>query len=87
VLLEGMATGCVPLATDLPGVRDLVFGAGVLVAPRRVTALRDALRHLAAHPEEVQRLSAAAAQRSTEFAWTDVGLQYQRVLYQALGRP
>ena len=36
VVLEGMAAGCVPVVSDLPGVRDLVDGVGVVVPPRNV---------------------------------------------------
>ena len=35
VLLEGMAAGCVPVASDLPGVRDVAGPTGLLVPPGR----------------------------------------------------
>ena len=47
VLLEGMAAGCVPVASDLPGVRDVAGPTGLLVSPGNPGALRGALRELA----------------------------------------
>ncbi len=48
VVLEGMAAGCVPVVFDLPGVRDLVADAGLVVPPRDTDALAAALDGLAA---------------------------------------
>ena len=55
-LLEGMAAGCVPVASDLPGVRDVARSNGMLVAPGDVQDLRWALNTLAARPAVVARL-------------------------------
>ena len=35
VLIEGMAAGCVPVASDLPGVRDIASPTGLVSAGRR----------------------------------------------------
>ncbi|GAB7191083.1 hypothetical protein NUM3379_17900 [Kineococcus sp. NUM-3379] len=61
VLVEGMAAGCVPVASDLPGVREVASRTGVLVPPGDAPALRDALLELAGDPEELARRSALSA--------------------------
>ena len=45
-LLEGMITGCVPVASALPGVAEVVGDAGKLVPPGDADALALALRQL-----------------------------------------
>jgi glycosyltransferase involved in cell wall biosynthesis len=84
VLLEGMRAGCVPVAADLPGVRDVVGRDGVLVAPRRIATLRDALQDLASDPSDVQRRSKAAMARAAEFTWGTTGDHYAQVITEAL---
>lgn len=86
VLLEGMQAGCVPVASDLPGVRDVVGDAGLLVPPRRVLTLRNELESLARDPSEVQRRSAASVARAQSFSWSRTRRGYEAVLTQ-LGRP
>ena len=76
VLLEGMAAGCVPVASDLPGVRDLARSNGLLVAPGDAQDLRWALQALAARPDTVRRLQ-AARDRGGRAAL--VGLRLRRV--------
>ena len=44
VLIEGMRAGCVPVASDLPGVRTVAGPTGILVRPNDAAHLRTALR-------------------------------------------
>lgn len=67
VLLEGMAAGCIPVASDLPGVRDLVAGCGLLAAPGDPDDLAWALAELARRPELVTELRARSRRRAAEF--------------------
>ena len=69
VLLEGMAAGCVPVASDLPGVRDVAQSTGVLVAPGDASDLRWALHALAARPEVVARLQESAIETASRQSW------------------
>jgi glycosyltransferase involved in cell wall biosynthesis len=69
VVLEGMAAGCVPVVSDLPGVRDVVAGIGVVVAPRDAVALQTALLELAANEDERAHLGALARKRAESLAW------------------
>ena len=84
VLLEGMAAGCVPLASDLPGVRDVAGPTGVVVPPGDPNALRQALRELAddeARLEQLQIESWLAAQTRT---WDRCVTSYEEVLLDAV---
>lgn len=60
-LIEGMASGCCAVGTDVEGVREcLVHGeSGLLVPHADAQALADTLHHLLTHPQEAQRLAAA----------------------------
>jgi glycosyltransferase involved in cell wall biosynthesis len=69
VVLEGMAAGCVPVVSDLPGVRDVVAGVGVVVAPRDAAALRAALLELAGDEDSRAHLGGLARKRAESLSW------------------
>jgi rhamnosyl/mannosyltransferase len=83
VVLEGMAAGCVPVVSDLPGVRDLVSRTGVVVPPRDVVALREALLGLASDGMRLDRLCRAARRRAEELNWETCVDRYEDVLVDA----
>ena len=58
VVIEGMACGLVPVASDIPGPRDILNGkdAGILVPVGDVAAAADAVGHLLEHPEARQQM-------------------------------
>ncbi|HZW47344.1 MAG TPA: glycosyltransferase family 4 protein [Microvirga sp.] len=64
-LLEAASCGRAIVTTDVPGCRTLVRDGveGLLVPPGETSALADALRSLAADPERVARMGAAARAR------------------------
>jgi glycosyltransferase involved in cell wall biosynthesis len=68
-LLEGMAAGCVPVASDLPGVRDVARSNGILVAPGEVQDLRWALNALASRPAVVANLQTEAIEAAARQSW------------------
>jgi glycosyltransferase involved in cell wall biosynthesis len=76
VLLEGMAAGCVPVASDLPGVRDLARSSGLLVAPGNAQDLRWALHALAARPDAVRCLQASAIEVASRHSWDSAFVAY-----------
>jgi glycosyltransferase involved in cell wall biosynthesis len=86
VVLEGMAASCVPVVTDLPGVRDLVSRTGVVVPPRDVHALRDALAGLAADRSRLDYLSRAARRRAETLGWDACVDSYEAALVDAVAR-
>jgi rhamnosyl/mannosyltransferase len=69
VVLEGMAAGCVPVVSDLPGVRDVVADVGVVVPPRDVTALRTTLLELATDDAQRVHLAQLARKRAESLSW------------------
>jgi len=84
VVLEGMAAGCVPVVSDLPGVRDLVSRTGVVVPARDVSALRAALLGLASDGMRLERLCRAARRRAEELNWDTCVDRYEDVLTDAV---
>jgi glycosyltransferase involved in cell wall biosynthesis len=91
VTLEGMAAGCVPVVSDLPGVRDLADGVGLVVPPRDVVALREALLSLAADGSRRKELGRLARRKAEGLTWDNCVDQYERALLDAVaardGRP
>jgi glycosyltransferase involved in cell wall biosynthesis len=84
VLVEGMAAGCVPVASDLPGVRDVAGPTGLVVPPRDPDALRAALRGLARDTAQLERLSAASRLAAETLTWERCVASYERVLLDAV---
>jgi glycosyltransferase involved in cell wall biosynthesis len=69
VLLEGMASGCVPVASDLPGVRDVIADIGLTATPGSPASLRARLLQLAVNPAEVERRRHLAIEHAARFSW------------------
>ena len=83
VLVEAMAHGCVPVASDLPGVCDVVGKAGVLVPKQSPLALRAAFDGLARSPELVAELSVRATAKAATYSWRATVDAYDQ-LYRSL---
>lgn len=79
-LLEGMRTGCVPVASNLPGVAEVVGDAGILVPPGDTTALAEALHTLQREGTLRERLSSRARSRADSFRWADTASRYGTLL-------
>ncbi len=84
VLVEGMAAGCVPVASDLPGVRDVAGPTGLVVPPGDAGALRAALRGLAGDPAQLDRLQAASRLAARALTWDRCVASYEEVLLTAV---
>ncbi|MFL5955284.1 MAG: glycosyltransferase [Gaiellaceae bacterium] len=82
VLLEGMAAGCIPVASDLPGVRDVARHTGVLVRPGDAVHLRSELVRLANDPATALSLSRASRERVERMGWPNVVSDYERIFTQ-----
>lgn len=64
VLAEGMASGCVPVASDLPGVREVAAPTGFVAPPGDVAALRTVLATLAGDRRLLEERRAASVARA-----------------------
>jgi rhamnosyl/mannosyltransferase len=79
-LLEGMAAGCVPVASYLPGVADLVGNEGVTFPPGDAHSLRILLLRLKEDAEYRSNLGRLAQVKARLYSWERVISGYDRVL-------
>lgn len=68
-MLEGMASGCVPVISDLPGPSEVLGGAGLVVAHGDDAALAAAIARLRDDTPLRETLAAKARARAAEFTW------------------
>jgi glycosyltransferase involved in cell wall biosynthesis len=66
-LVEGMAAGCVPVASNLPGVREVVAQTGFLFPKGDPNALAGVLHGLRDHPALVRQIGECARDRAATF--------------------
>jgi glycosyltransferase involved in cell wall biosynthesis len=85
VLLEGMAAGCVPIASSLPGVREVVAQAGFVFPQGDATRLEGILRGLRETPALVQQLASRARLRAGEFSRARTIGEYERLITGLIG--
>ncbi len=78
VAMEAMAMGLPVLSTDVPGARELVTGAGLLVPPTD-EGVADGLRRLADSPDLRTELSRAGWERMRDRTWPRVAEEVERV--------
>ncbi len=84
VLLEGMRVGAVPIASNLPGVRDVAGNTGLLCRPGDVRSLVQALCYLRDDPDEWARRSAASVNAAGLYRWDEAALRYHYVYSEAV---
>lgn len=76
VLLEGMASGAVVVASDIPGYHNVVEDAGVLVPPSDADALCDALSRVLSDPDLAATLKAKGDKRVEGFSFAALARRY-----------
>ncbi len=81
-LLEAMAAGCAVLASDLPGLNDVIEDgvSGVLVPSGDVPALTAQLQRLLTDDQFRERLAAAAPDAVQDFSMASIGARYNEIL-------
>lgn len=84
VLAEAMAAGAPVVASDIPGYREALAGAGVLVPPGDPSALAAALRDLLAAPDRRVELIAAGHARAAQISMASLAERYLEI-YRSLG--
>lgn len=87
-ILEGMAAGLAPVATALPGARELIRDGhnGLLVPPRDARGLAGALEHLVGHRQQLDRLRRAAQADARKLSWRRIAKRNLEVYEAALER-
>jgi glycosyltransferase involved in cell wall biosynthesis len=73
--VEALGCGLPVVATDIPGVRDGVGQAGVLIPTRHPGALADAVGQLISDPESRRRCRTLGLERVRRFDWDSIGRQ------------
>ncbi|MFW6089185.1 MAG: glycosyltransferase family 4 protein [Gemmatimonadota bacterium] len=83
--VEAAACGTPSLASDAPGLRESVVDGetGRLVPYGDVDAWADAIAGLAARPERVEEMGAAALRFAAQFTWEDTARRIESVLVSA----
>lgn len=86
-LLEALACGCAVVASDLPGLRDVVTDGvnGLLVPSGDPTALAAAVARLLTDAPLRDRLGAAAAATAEEYSVDSLGARYRALLHTTIG--
>lgn len=88
VVLEGMAAGCVPVVSDLPGVRDLADGAGFVIRRGDAYELRRTLAMLASiGDEQLAAWKLRAHRRAMELTWDHSVQAYARLFESVVAQP
>ncbi|HLG72543.1 MAG TPA: glycosyltransferase [Chloroflexota bacterium] len=83
VLLEGMVAGCVPVASQLPGVTDVVGNAGLTFPVDDDLALRETLVRLRDDRQLRLRLAERARERGALFTWPRM-VFWHKAIYERL---
>ena len=86
VILEAMASGAPVIASDIAGIGEAVKDGenGILVPPKDVDALREALRTVLADPELRRRYSRRSLELARAFDYSTIAERYHQVLEQAM---
>jgi phosphatidyl-myo-inositol dimannoside synthase len=82
VLLEALASGCAVIASDIPGIRNVIkdHQDGLLVRSGDIDELSSAMVELFRNPELRERLGTAARQRAAnELSWDVKCKQLERI--------
>jgi len=80
VLLEAMSAGKPVIASDIPGVSEIVnAGGGVLVEPGKPRALADAILNLIKDERKYQSISEQSRRAASAFDWDIIADRYEKV--------
>ena len=82
-VLEAMSAGAACVTSDASSLPEVAGDAALLVDPRDVGAIRDALARLLSSPEMRAELGARARERARAFSWDDVAERVTAALAQA----
>jgi glycosyltransferase involved in cell wall biosynthesis len=84
-VLEAMACGCPVIASDIPTLREVLGGAGLLTPPRDVGRLAGAMRSISASAELRADLRGRGFERAALFSWDRCARETLSVYLEAAG--
>ncbi len=84
--LEAMAAGLPVVASDVPGLADLVRGAGILVPPQAPARMAEQVLALWSSPDRERRVADACRQRARQFSIERTADAFVEVYRRVLGR-
>jgi len=87
-LVEGMAAGCAVVASDVPGMREIITNGvdGLLVPPGNPAALADALERLLRDDALAIRLGAEARKTAiSKYGRETMNARYEQLCLQLAG--
>jgi phosphatidylinositol alpha-mannosyltransferase len=85
VLIEGMASRCAVVASDIPAFRAVAGTAASLVQPGSPLELADAVIALLADPARIEAMGQSGLERVRQFDWSQVLPQYRACYQEAVG--
>jgi glycosyltransferase involved in cell wall biosynthesis len=86
-VLEAQAHGVVPIAQDVPGLRDAVTNgqSGIVVFPRNPKAIADSATALLRDPDRLFSLSRTSIQWATKFTYSVATSKFESILIREVG--
>jgi glycosyltransferase involved in cell wall biosynthesis len=84
VLLEAMAARKPIVASDIPGIREVIGGAGILVPPRDPESLARAILEILSGNKSVERMIWHAQENMRKYSWEHIVDCYERLYAEVL---
>ncbi|MEN8098730.1 MAG: glycosyltransferase family 1 protein [Chloroflexota bacterium] len=84
--LEAMSCGTPVIVSNAGSLPEIVGEAGILVDPKDIDGLADAISRVLSDTELASRLSALGLERAAKFSWNDTARQTLQVYHKVLSR-
>jgi alpha-1,3-rhamnosyl/mannosyltransferase len=83
---QAMAAGCPVITSNVSSLPEITAGAALLIEPRDVTQLSDAIRRMAESPTLCERLRAEGISRAARFTWENSAAESLRFFKELAGQ-
>jgi len=84
VLLEAMAAGKPIVASNIPGINEVIKGAGILVPPKDPQGLAKAILEILSGDSSVEKMRWSGQKNVEQYSWEHVVKRYERLYAQIL---